>query len=250
MENDDKTPEDDTEDSPSTVYIVPTSHVSRSSSQEVTETVEAIQPDTVAVELDEARFKRLTSMDMKSNFSVKDVLVADGIPIRGKVLLSILAVLQSSVSKRLGIDVSGIDMLAGIEAAEELEIPVSLVDQDMKETLNRFNQEVSLVELGKMVGYFGIAYLQFWKSSDEDLEEQVEHENMNIDEILDEMGTTFPSFKQVFIDERNEVISTKTVAISREFDEIILVIGAGHEPGVRELLEESPEVVVENIDLL
>lgn len=250
MENSDEIDDEEVEDSPPTVYIIPTSHVSESSSQEVTAKVEAIQPDTVAIELDEMRFKRLTSMDMDSNLSVKDILFARGMPIRGKLLLSVLAILQQNVSNKLGIDVSGIDMLAGIEAAEKQDIPVSLVDQDMRKTLDRFNEEVSIRELGKMLGYFGLAYVQFWKGSDEDLEEQVDHNNMDIHKILEEMGSTFPSFKEVFIDERNEVIAKKTLGISAEFDEIVLVIGAGHEPGVRTILEDSPDIQVEDVELL
>lgn len=251
MENsEDNTKEGELEESPPSVYIIPTSHVSEDSSEEVADTVEAVQPDTVAVELDEMRFNRLTSMNMDSNLSVRDILTSKQIPIRGKLLLAVLSTLQRNISDRLGIDVSGIDMLAGIEAAENQEIPVSLVDQDMRQTIQRFNATVSFKELGKMLGYFGLAYIQFWRGSDEDLEEQVDHNNMDIHKMLEEMESTFPSFKKVFIDERNDVIAKKTIRISEQFDEIVLVIGAGHEPGVRELLEKAPEVNVEQIELL
>lgn len=238
------------EDSPSTVYIIPTSHVSKSSSEEVKNKIDAIQPDTIAVELDESRFRRLTSMDIDSDLSIKKLLLSRKFSIQGKLLLSMLSLLQRNLSEKLGIDMSGIDMLAGIDAAEEYDIPVALVDQDMNKTINRFTEEVSTKELLKIIGNFGIAYIQFWRQSSENLEEQVEQENMDIQLILEEMESAFPSFKKVFIDERDEVIAKNTIDLTTEFKEIVLVIGAGHEPGVRELLEDNENIVIEEIDLL
>lgn len=242
-------PEED-ERSPSIVYIIPTSHVSESSSQEVSEKIDALQPDTVAVELDESRFQRLVNRNTEEKMSVRDILSADQIPFRGKVILSMMTVLQRNISERLGIDMSGIDMLAGIESADKYDIPVALVDQDMKVTINRFSEEVSLKELFKMVGYSGLAYLQFWKSSDKNLEEQVDHNNMDVDNIINQMGSSFPSFKKVFLDERNDVIAENVIELSNEFEEIALIIGAAHEPGVRDILEESSLVTIEEISLL
>jgi len=230
------------------IYIVPTSHVSKNSSKRVHSVVEKINPNLIAVELDNNRLKRLTSdNNLSKNVSIKDILKQDNIGFKGKLMLLTFSKFQSTISNKLGIDVLGLDMLAGYEEATKRDIPLALVDQDMQITFNRFTEEVSFIELIKTIGSFGLAYVQLSRQSKEELTEQVDSENINIDEVMHHIENVFPTFKKVFLDERNEVIAEKTANIANNFDKTVLVIGAGHKKGVVDILDNEYEnVTVKN----
>jgi pheromone shutdown protein TraB len=115
------------------VTVVGTAHVSEESVEEVRETVEREQPDMVAVELDETRYRRLQG-ETPDDIDPGDV-------ISGKTVYQFLAYwMLSYVQARLGdrFDVEpGADMMAAIEAAERQGSGVALVDRDIQTTVQR-----------------------------------------------------------------------------------------------------------------
>lgn len=220
------------------IYIIPTSHVSEESSNKVHSMTEKINPDLIAVELDEQRFKKLKS-DSESKTSVKKILKHNNLGLKGKIMLISFSKFQSVIAKRLGIDLIGLDMMAGYEESQKRNIPLALVDQDMNITFNRFTNEITFRELFKTLISFIISYIHISRKSEEELKNEVSSENINVAEVIEQIENIFPTFKKVFLDERNEVITEKTAEIAKQFDDTILVIGAAHEPGVRDLFEEK-----------
>jgi pheromone shutdown protein TraB len=130
------------------VRVVGTAHVSADSVREVEAAIADEEPDVVAVELDEGRFRQLKG-DTPDDLDASDLL-------RGNTVYQFLAYwMLSYVQARLGeqFDIKpGADMMAAIEAAEEHGHDVALVDRDIQVTIQRFWARLSGLEKLKLVG--------------------------------------------------------------------------------------------------
>lgn len=240
--------DEDVEKPDGDIYIVPTSHVSEDSSKLVHDVVEKVQPNLIAVELDDKRLEKLVSNENSKDATLKDLITKSDIGLKGSIMLVLFSKFQSIIANKLGIDIIGLDMLAGFEEASKRDIPLALVDQEMQTTFKRFTSEITIIELIKTVGSFGLGYIQLSRQSNDELTKQVSSENVDVEELLHHMGNIFPAFKKVFIDERNDVIASKTAELAEKFDKTILIIGAAHEPGVVKIIEnEYNNVQVENL---
>ena len=130
------------------VTLVGTAHVSADSVETVRETIDAERPDTVAVELDEGRYRQLQG-ETPEDLDASDLLA-------GNTVFQFLAYwMLSYVQTRLGdrFDVEpGADMMAAVETAETLGINVALVDREIQTTIQRFWARLSLSEKFQMLG--------------------------------------------------------------------------------------------------
>jgi pheromone shutdown protein TraB len=142
-------------DDAGTITVVGTAHVSADSVREVEDTIREEDPDVVAVELDEGRYRQMQG-GTPDDLDASDML-------RGNTVFQFLAYwMLSYVQTQLGekFDVSpGADMLAAVETAEELGREVALVDRDIQTTMQRFWARMTAVEKLRMVGQllFGVA---------------------------------------------------------------------------------------------
>ena len=130
------------------VQVVGTAHVSADSVEEVERVVDEEQPDTVAVELDEGRYRQMKG-ETPDDLDASDLL-------KGSMAFQFLAYwLLSYVQKRLGEKFGiepGADMKAGIDAAEAIGADVALVDRDIQVTIQRFWARMTGVEKLRLVG--------------------------------------------------------------------------------------------------
>lgn len=130
------------------VQLVGTAHVSAESADRVERTIEDEQPDVVAVELDEGRFRQLKG-ESPDDIEASDLL-------QGNTVFQFLAYwMLSYVQARLGdrFDVTpGADMMAGVETAEAEGIDVALVDRDIQTTIQRFWKRLTGLEKLKLFG--------------------------------------------------------------------------------------------------
>jgi pheromone shutdown protein TraB len=130
------------------VTVLGTAHVSSKSAEEVRETIDEERPDVVAVELDEGRYRQLKG-ETPDDLDSKDLL-------RGNTVFQFIAYwMLSYVQTRLGerFDIEpGADMKAGIEAAEEHDIGIALVDREIQTTMQRFWARLTGLEKLNMIG--------------------------------------------------------------------------------------------------
>jgi pheromone shutdown protein TraB len=135
-------------ESEGSVRVVGTAHVSAESVREVEEAIEAERPDTVAVELDEGRHRQMRGEE-PDNLAAGDLL-------QGNTVFQFLAYwMLSYVQARMGdkFDIQpGAELLAAVETAEDLGIPVALVDRDIQETIRRFWKRMTFLEKLRVVG--------------------------------------------------------------------------------------------------
>ncbi|WP_435096207.1 TraB/GumN family protein [Halarchaeum sp. P4] len=139
---------DSARDGEGSVRLVGTAHVSADSVAEVERVIEEEEPDTVAVELDEGRYRQMKG-ETPDEIAPADLL-------QGSMALQFLAYwLLSYVQQRMGerFDIQpGADMLAAVEKAEEVGSEVALVDRDIQVTIQRFWARMSALEKLRMVG--------------------------------------------------------------------------------------------------
>ena len=135
-------------DSEGSVRVVGTAHVSAESVREVEETIEEERPDVVAVELDEGRHRQMKGEE-PDNLDAGDLL-------QGNTVFQFLAYwMLSYVQARMGdkFDIQpGAELMAAVETAEDLGIPVALVDRDIQETIRRFWKRMTVLEKLRVVG--------------------------------------------------------------------------------------------------
>jgi pheromone shutdown protein TraB len=124
------------------VRVVGTAHVSAESVEEVETAIDEEEPDAVAVELDEGRYRQLKG-EHPDDLDAGDLL-------RGNTVYQFLAYwMLSYIQTRLGEEFDmepGADMMAAIDAAEAQKINVALVDRDIQVTIQRFWARLSSIE--------------------------------------------------------------------------------------------------------
>ncbi|MFC3958211.1 TraB/GumN family protein [Halovivax cerinus] len=134
------------------ITVVGTAHVSQSSADEVSETVDEMQPDVVAVELDEGRYRQMQG-GTPEDIEATDLL--SGNTVFQFLAYWMLSYVQSQLGDRFDVE-PGADMKAAIDAAERNGLGVALVDRDIQVTMQRFWARLSVGEKAKLVG--GLAF--------------------------------------------------------------------------------------------
>ncbi len=217
------------------IVLLGTAHVSQQSCDEVKAAIIEKKPDCVAIELDEQRFASLNDSEAWKNLDIIKVLREK----KGFLLLANLVL--SSFQKRMGANVGvkpGDEMRAGIDAANELNIPCEMVDRPIQTTLRR--------AWAKNGGYGRVkllsALIASAASKEEVSGEQIESlkNKSEMDGMMAELAEFMPGVKEVLIDERDFYLAAHIwQAVQKsERKSVIAVLGAGHLPGVQAHLEK------------
>lgn len=213
------------------VRVVGTAHVSEESAEEVRSVIEAENPDVVAVELDENRYRQMQG-ENPEDLDPKELL-------RGNVAFQFLAYwLLSYVQQRLGeqFDVDpGADMRAGIEAAESIGAGIALVDRDIQVTIQRFWAAVGFREKLRLFWELLLGFIGVGGSGEEvSLEDLTDTDVVSV--LMEEFRKFSPTAAETLIDERDAYIAHNLHDLRQSGADVVAVVGAGHEAGVTEYL--------------
>jgi len=216
------------------IILVPTSHIAKESLRRVRETIEKEKPDCVAVELDMNRYWYLEEQGRESAIGMMRVL---GVPTF--LLYWILRKFQTYFGKKTGI-LPGSEMVKAIEMAKERGLCIALIDQPIQITLLKIRM-IPLPEKAKLLwllmkSVLGLVY-PFGKEVRVNLNE-LPPKNL-IDHAMNYFEKELPNFYRILVSERNEVMVRNLKELGKRFERIVCVIGAGHEDGMRHLLEEE-----------
>jgi len=219
--------------------IIGTAHVSADSIDEVKDAIYEQHPEVVAIELDRGRYTRLKKEMM--GIEEDDAISVTQIIKENKVGLFFTTTLLGYFQSKIGEDVDvkpGSEMIGAIEAAEDLEIPIALIDRDISTTLQRALNKMGIREKAKFL--FGLigAVLGFGDEEDVDIEDLKNPEN--IDELMEMFKDEAPSVYEVLVHERDAYLAGRILQIPQ--DHVIAVVGAGHKPGIEEYLD-NPETL-------
>lgn len=207
-------------------FLVGTAHVSKESVNDVRRTVEVVQPDSICVELCQARYQSMMRRDDWRRMDIFKVIK------EGKAaFLLIQLVLQAfyrKIGDKLGVQ-PGAEMMEGVRLAEETGANLVLADRDVQVTLKRvwgflgfWNKVRLLTQL--LTGIF----------VDEDVDKSMIEDMKNKDQLESIMGAfseNFPGIKERLIDERDIYLAQKIRLAPGE--NIVAVVGAGHVPGMQ-----------------
>jgi pheromone shutdown-related protein TraB len=212
------------------VLVIGTSHIAKRSIENIKESFDIYAPDIVCVELDRKRLQALLS-GQKPNYSLSGI--------RDYGLQGYLfAVIGSFIQKKLGNVVGikpGSDMLTAVNLARQNNKQLMLIDQDIEVTLRRFSKSFSWKEKFRMV--YDILMAPFSKKIKINLHDVPKAEIVNV--LMEQMKTRYPSIYKTLIVERNQVMAKNIYKIMSENPDkkILVVIGAGHEQGLLDLVK-------------
>ena len=214
------------------VVLVGTAHVSKESTALVRRVIEQERPDTVCVELDPQRYKALTESDRWEKLDLKQVIRNKQLPTLLVNLL--LASYQKRIAGKLGVQ-PGMELLEAARVAEELEIPVELVDRNIRVTFLRAWRSMGFLQKMKLLSAVMVSAFDAPEITEEEIEKLREKDVLS--EMMSELAKAMPTLKEVLIDERDVYLAQKI----REAPgaRVVAVVGAGHAAGiVRELSNE------------
>ncbi len=215
----------------SRLTVIGTAHVSRESVDLVRRIIEKDKPDTVCIELDEARLEALTKENMWENLDVIRI-------IRTKQLFFligqfILSSFQKRIAEKTG-SAPGDEFRAAVEEAGKNGSRIACVDRNIGITLKRAWRLTSFWQ--KMKIFAGL-----FAGKDEEIE-NLDIESIKsadaIEELIKGFEEELPEVKNILIDERDRYLAG-TIMKERE-DNSVAVVGAGHVPGILKLLENPP----------
>jgi pheromone shutdown-related protein TraB len=209
------------------VYLVGTAHVSKKSVEDVRNTIEAVRPDTVCVELCAARHKAIVQRNDWKQMNIFKV-------IKEKKALFLLAQLILSsfyrmIGKQLGVQ-PGAEIIEGILQAEKNGSELVLADRDVEITLKRVWGHLNLWNRLKMAAQI-LAGLLFVEKIDENMIEDIKKKDQ-LETILETFTRSFPEVKKRLIDERDIYLAQKIR--NAPGTTIVAVVGAGHVPGIKQ----------------
>lgn len=225
------------------VILVGTAHVSRESAELVREVIEKERPEVVCVELDAQRYEALSQRKRFEQLDLRQV-------IRNRQLAPLIAnLLLASYQKKLGSELGvlpGTELLEATRVADELSIPVSLCDRDVRVTLRRVWASLSLWNKAKLLSVVAISVFERPELDEEELRRIREQDVLSA--MMEELGQAMPGLIQTLIYERDLFLAAKILEAGGE--RVVAVVGAGHVEGIRRALESGRQEDIEAINLV
>ncbi|MGD0822064.1 MAG: TraB/GumN family protein [Desulfomonilia bacterium] len=216
------------------IIIVGTAHVSKTSVEEVRSAIREARPDTVAVELCQARYDVMMNPLAWQNMDIFKVVKEK------KAAFLMASLVMSSFQRRIGEKLGvkpGDEMRAAIEEAKALGIEVVLVDRNVQITLARAWRGLSLWKKMKLIYAALLAIFEAEEIDEKDIEKLKEKDVLTT--AVEEMAKYAPTIKEVLIDERDAYMARKLADIST--GKVLAVIGAGHMHGLMGQLDHPVE---------
>ncbi len=224
----------------SRLTILGTSHVSEESVSSVSKSIKEGSFDIVCVELDKQRLHAL-SKNIQHTTGIRSIGMIKDIGITGFIFALIASVAQKRIGKKLKTQ-PGSDMMAAVRSAAEKNIPVALIDQDVRVTLKKLSKEVRFREkirlawdlLRSMVGM---------RTALNDIDKSFDLKRTPPDEIVEKIlrktKDRYGGLYKVLVEDRNKIMSKRILGVLKKDEgwHVVAVIGAGHKEGMIEELE-------------
>ena len=209
--------------------ILGTAHVSSESVELVRNQIEEWGPDLVAVELCPSRMAALTEPESLESEDLLKIIK------EGRSAMILLQSALAAQQRRMGIssgEKPGAELLAAVNAAEESDIPVEMIDRDVVITLRRAWKKMGMIEKWRILNAL------LWEEDDEEVSiDEVLGDSDLLSSMMEEARELAPRAGEVLIDERDSFLAGRIQQI-RGKGKVLAVIGAGHLSGVVQNLGE------------
>lgn len=215
--------------------LIGTAHVSKTSAEQVKEVIEAENPDSVCIELDQGRYNSIMEENKWKDMDIFKVIREK----KATLLLMNLAIssFQNRMAKQFGIS-PGQEMIQGIDSAKEAGADLVLADRNIQTTFSRVWRNIGLK--GKALLLMQVIGGIFSKEtiSEADLEQMKSEDTLNA--MLHEFTESFPKLKKPLIDERDQFLSQKIKEAPG--NKVVAVLGAAHVPGIKEEIHNDHDL--------
>ena len=213
--------------------LIGTSHISPESVKLVEKVIMEKEPSFVALELDKGRLQGLLEKKRR-RLKIKYI---KKIGVKGFLFTLFGAWVEEKLGKMVKTK-PGSEMKKAVFAAAKIEAKVVLIDQEINVTINKLFKNLTWKEKMRFVwdlisGPFSRRY-----RIDFDLR-KVPSEKM-IEKMLELVKGRYPSFYKTLITDRNKYMSRRLNKLMEKYpdEQIVAVVGAGHEKGIIEILEK------------
>ena len=203
--------------------LLGTAHIATSSVEAVRQQIAEYQPDIVAVELCKSRYEALISDRRLDKEGLLKVIK------EGKAPMVLMQSMLSAEQRKLGINEGqqpGAELLAAVEAANEVGCEVALVGRDIQTTLRRAWKRMKFREKWRLL----TSLLDEEEEEDLDVNELLQDSDL-LSSMMEELKGFSPGAGEVLIDERDTYIASKISGLGEE-RRVLAVLGAGHLNGV------------------
>lgn len=230
------------------IVLIPTAHVSPESADRVHRTIDAVRPDTVAIELDEDRAQRYADDTTPTLIRLSD-LIDERASLCGTGIAILHRAGTLAALEKLNSTMEDTDMLTAMETAADLDIPCAYIDRNYAVTRERLVSECAPIELVPVVLALGIGYLTT-KLSTSDADEFAERTRVTRERFAERstseavarrvLGKLVATPTRVIRDERDEYMADRLDELKESSETIVTVIGAAHWQGItRELRQRG-----------
>lgn len=226
------------------VILVGTAHVWHESIKKVEKAVMENQPCVVAVEIDEAR---LETLRRRVRFGSPRRTANGFFP---SVLAHLFMFVQQRLGRQLGV-IPGSEMLAAVEVAKRLGSSVALVDRPIWITMKRLVKLMSIREKIRLLSELLLALIPLPPMGWDLPMEKITDEPF-VRDLTEQIKVEYPTIYRVLVEERDAYIAHQLLKIletTSNEHKIVVVVGAGHKPGIQKYLEH-PEKLPRLKDLI
>lgn len=185
------------------------------------------EPEIIGVELDPQRYQAIL---LRNTDPITYHTTKKNLPI----IYRILAQFQESMAKEYGVN-AGDEMLTAIQYAQSHQLPVAFIDTNAQQLFVRMWNAMPFSEKFRLL-FSGVAGFFVSKKR---IEQEMKNYQQNFDSYILEIGKKFPTIKHTLIDERNEQMVLKLIALHEKHQKIVACVGDGHVPGISVLLQQK-----------
>ena len=209
--------------------ILGTAHVSSESVELVCNQIKEWKPELVAVELCPSRMAALTEPETLDSEDLLKIIK------EGRSAMILLQSALAAQQRKMGLssgEKPGAELLAAVNAAEDADIPVEMIDRDVVITLRRAWKKMGFFEKWRVLNAL------LWEEEEDSVAiEEVLGDSDLLSSMMEEAREVAPRAGEVLIDERDTFLAGRIQQI-RGKGRILAVIGAGHLSGVVKNLGE------------
>ena len=216
------------------ITIIGTAHISSDSVEEVKQVLIEIQPDTVAIELDDERYKSMTETKDWKEMDIVDIIKKKKV---GFLLAQmILSSYQRKIAQNLNQNV-GQEMSVAIQYSKENQTKLIMIDRNIQTTLLRIWHNLGWFEKIKMLSEL-LGSLFENDVKEEDIEALKQGDMLQ--SALAEVSKQFPKIAETLIFERDRIMAYKLAHANGQ--KIVAVVGAAHVPGIQKNLTNNTPI--------
>lgn len=227
-----------------TYYVVGTAHVSDASRKEVADLIEKLRPDTVCVELCQERYDSFKDENRWAKLDIFQVIK------KGKFLFLLANLAVGAYQRRMGAKLGvkpGAELMGAVTLAEELGIPVALIDRNINTTLKRVWANLGFLTKCKLLAAIMDSVLISDTESKEVTSDEIENlkNDANLSSMMDLFAKEVPDVYTPLIDERDRFLCAKMR--EAEGNTVVAVVGAGHVNGIKKYFDQDIDTDAINV---